>query len=71
MFKEIIDRWSAESPAFFKKIVKLGLYMMALSAGVTGSEYFAKLPVWLTDAMPTIFVIGLAMSLTAQLTKES
>ena len=68
--KKIYERWNAESPVFFKKVVKMGLYMMALSSGVTASEMVAKLPLWLTDAMPLLFVAGLAMSLTAQLTKE-
>ena len=72
ILKEIRNRWKAETPKFFKNIVKIGLSIsgiaLAMHLAVLGAG--AEEPQWWIDVYPYIIAIPAGMAATAKLTMK-
>lgn len=67
--KEIIKRWTAESPAFFKKIIFLGITLGAIGTAImtTPVETF-DFPEWLDKIAGHLVGIGAIAAIIAKFT---
>lgn len=68
MFKLLKDRWTADTPRFFKRIVKAGCAVGA--TGLTCVPFNSSLPPKLQAIPGYLIAIGLASAGIARLTKE-
>lgn len=70
--KQVIERWYAHTPKFFKNIIYIAIIISTSAIGIqttlisTGSS----IPEWWEQVYPYLIGIGAGMSAVAKLTRE-
>ena len=70
VIQNIRNRWKAETPIFFKNVVKIGVSIsgvaLAMHLAIIGAD--AVEPQWWVDIYPYVIAIPAGMAATAKLT---
>jgi len=71
IIKLIKDRWKAETPIFFKNIIRIGLSISGISLAMHGAMIAAGAiePQWWINLYPYLIAIPAGMAATAKLTR--
>ena len=73
VIQNIINRWKAETPIFFKNVVKIGVSIsgvaLAMHLAIIGAG--AVEPQWWVDIYPYVIAIPAGMAATAKLTSNN
>lgn len=76
--KELSERWTQDSPAFFKKLQKFGAWLMGVGLGLFGVPATVEATMKVNFDLSFIatiagyfFVIGLVLTVVAKLPNES
>jgi hypothetical protein len=69
---ELKSRWQTESPLFFKKVMKISVFIsgMALSMHLAMDSSGAYEPTWWINIYPYLIAIPAGIAACAKLTKE-
>jgi hypothetical protein len=69
---ELKNRWKAESPLFFKKVMQISVFIssMALAMHLAMDSSGANEPTWWINIYPYLIAIPAGIAACAKLTKE-
>ena len=69
---ELKSRWKTESPLFFKKVMKVSVFIsgMALAMQLAMDSSGANKPTWWVNVYPYLIAIPAGIAACAKLTKE-
>jgi len=75
MFKELKERWTAESPEFWKKVLSVAIYLGSGAVAVLGADKLLDLqsygvPQLVFTIAGYVIVACAAMGLSAKITKQ-
>jgi hypothetical protein len=67
MMTELKRRWKASTPAFFRKVIKVGIAISSIGAGILASP--VALPTAIITAGGYMVTVGTTAALVGKLTK--
>ena len=72
LIQELKSRWQTESPLFFKKVMKISVFIsgMALAMHLAMVSSGANEPTWWINVYPYLIAIPAGIAACAKLTKE-
>lgn len=67
-----VDRWRAQTPLLFKRIIKIALSISAIALGINGALEMghADIPIWWSVVYPYLIGVPAGMSVIAKFTQE-